>query len=267
MRLFTIFSYSWKANREISLGWALSGKRILVIGATGTIGIEISKTLAELGATLTLCGRSLGKLQELERQMPTEGHTYHIMYAENQFHEIDMFFKNLSMAGKFNHMVYAAGIMEMQAVRSISPIHVQKILEANFTSFALHVSAFRSPQVSESNEARSIVGVSSISAVSAEGGLSIYGASKAALESFVRTSSLELAREKIRINSIRLGLVESKMAARIRDITGITNHQRYPLGVGSPNDAANAVAFLLMKEADWITGTQLVVDGGYTSGN
>lgn len=254
-------------NRKISLGWALSGKRILVIGATGVIGIEISKTLAELGATLTLCGRSLGKLQDLKRQMPNEGHTYQIMSAENQFREIDLYFRDLSLAGKFNHLVSAAGIMDMQAVRAISPRHVQETIEANFTSFALQVSAFRSPQVSESNEARSIVGVSSISAVSAQGGLSIYGASKAALESFVRTSSVELAREKIRINSIRLGLVESKISSRIRDITGTTNPERYPLGIGSPKDAANAVAFLLMKEAGWITGTQVVVDGGYTSGN
>jgi NAD(P)-dependent dehydrogenase (short-subunit alcohol dehydrogenase family) len=102
-----------------------------------------------------------------------------------------------------------------------------------------------------------------------QAGRSVYSACKGALIGFTKSAAIELAREKIRINCVAPGLIETEGSADL--FNAVTPEQKqslvasHPLGLGRPADVAAAVAFLLADSGRWVTGTTLVVDGGYTA--
>jgi NAD(P)-dependent dehydrogenase (short-subunit alcohol dehydrogenase family) len=89
------------------------------------------------------------------------------------------------------------------------------------------------------------------------------------VSSLGRSLSLELAPERIRVNSVAAGIVETALTEELRRKVGQTAWQsieaEHPMGIGSADDVANAVLFLLSDASRWVTGTTLVVDGGYTA--
>jgi NAD(P)-dependent dehydrogenase (short-subunit alcohol dehydrogenase family) len=118
------------------------------------------------------------------------------------------------------------------------------------------------------NKEASIVFISSISGVKCGyiGG-AIYGATKGALEGFIKATALELAPKKIRVNSVVPGMVDTSLLNNcvVDEELLKLDKQRYPLKrYGKPEEVAYAVVFLLSPAASWITGTSLLMDGGYT---
>jgi NAD(P)-dependent dehydrogenase (short-subunit alcohol dehydrogenase family) len=109
--------------------------------------------------------------------------------------------------------------------------------------------------------------LSSVMAQVAQPALIGYCASKGAVESMVRAASLELAREGIRVNAVAPGVVRTEMAQKLEGLVGEDSmaaiERKHPLGLGEPLDVAYAVNYLLSPAARWVTGTSLVVDGGY----
>jgi NAD(P)-dependent dehydrogenase (short-subunit alcohol dehydrogenase family) len=115
----------------------------------------------------------------------------------------------------------------------------------------------------------SVVLISSIMGVVGAAGMSVYGASKAAVASLARSWAIEWAPRRIRVNAVAPGMVPSPMSdtilgslspAQVAAVQG-----RHPLGFGESKDVAYAVVFLLGPEAKWITGVVLPVDGGYSA--
>ena len=125
------------------------------------------------------------------------------------------------------------------------------------------------PSESELNGG-SVVFLSSTAASTGQAGISEYSASKAAIQGLSRSLSIELAKQKIRVNCISPGVVETKMLSEFQQ--GLTSEQfekirdRHPLGVGKTSDIVGPIAFLLSDYSSWITGVNLNVDGGYTIG-
>jgi NAD(P)-dependent dehydrogenase (short-subunit alcohol dehydrogenase family) len=113
---------------------------------------------------------------------------------------------------------------------------------------------------------RNLVFISTIAAQFGAKGFSAYSASKAALDALMRSLAVELAPE-VRANSVLPGAVRTPMTAGMFDDpdTAARLLRDYPLGVGEPRDAIDAVEFLLSDQSRWITGQQLVVDGGRTA--
>ena len=100
-------------------------------------------------------------------------------------------------------------------------------------------------------------------------GLSGYGASKGALIGLAKSLALEMARNRIRVNCVSPGYVRSAMANEIQETVGPEQfaaiEAMHPLGLGAADDVAHAIGFLLADTGRWITGSNLVVDGGYTA--
>jgi len=115
----------------------------------------------------------------------------------------------------------------------------------------------------------SIVFLSSVSGLVGDSGLAAYSASKSALIGLCRSLAIELAPSGTRVNCVVPGLVRSEMASRMEGSISSDRMAdvvaKHPLGIGEPLDVAQAIAFLLADSSKWITGTALVVDGGYTA--
>jgi NAD(P)-dependent dehydrogenase (short-subunit alcohol dehydrogenase family) len=104
-----------------------------------------------------------------------------------------------------------------------------------------------------------VVLISSAASLVGEKGNALYTASKGALDAYMKSAAIELA-PKCRVNSILPGMVEGGMSEAVRKAA-----ENYPLGIGRPEHVASAVEYLLSDEARWITGQQVVVDGGYSA--
>jgi len=115
----------------------------------------------------------------------------------------------------------------------------------------------------------SIINVGSIYGIVGVSGSAIYSMTKGGLISLTKSLALELAPKKIRVNTISAGMTDTDLTQRIFDKLGSQQEERmklmHPFGFGKPEDVAGGIAYLASDDARWITGTVLVIDGGYTA--
>jgi NAD(P)-dependent dehydrogenase (short-subunit alcohol dehydrogenase family) len=109
--------------------------------------------------------------------------------------------------------------------------------------------------------------VASIAGLIGQPGNIVYGASKAAMIGATRGLAMELLRDNIRVNCVAPALVETAMAEKTRNSMTPAQFQyivdQHPMGIGKPEDVANAIAFLLSDSARWVNAVCLPVEGGY----
>lgn len=220
----------------------LSGKRILLIGGSAGIDRAINNQLTELGASVFV-------YENFDTET-TEGSIKDLV-KEN---------------GVFDGVVFAIVHSDFKPLQFVKPSNVREILNDNFELF---VEVMRSlKKVKGLNNGASVVAMSSISSIRAMKAKMAFCASKAALDAAVRCLAVELADKGIRINSVQKGGVDVDLEKpHIQDITSINEgatEKSSPLGISKAEEVANVVAFLLSDAAKTITGTSIVIDGGYT---
>ena len=160
-----------------------------------------------------------------------------------------------------HHFVHMAGVFKVGALRSLSCEQAQEMFRVNFFAAAEMVKVL-SAKKTNSDYLRSVILVSTVSSGWGVRGFQYYGASRAAVDAFVRGMALELA-PRIRINSLRLGALENERGAPDLLSAAAATH---PLGLGSGEDVASVIEFLISDGARWITGQNLTVDGGWSCG-
>lgn len=244
------------------------GKKILVTGASSGIGRAISIELSRRGAGLILLGRDRDRLSETAELLGSAD--YHIICLDLKEHSA-ILTKIMELSqdiGRIYGLCHSAGIEETLPLSSCKPESVKSMLDINVISGIELARAVCRRDVME-EAGGSILFISSISALIGMPGHIAYSASKGAISAAVRSMALELARRKIRVNTLSPGLVRTQMTTtslsmlskqQVKDIEA-----GFPLGVGSPEDVARAAVFLLAPQNSWITGTDLVIDGGYTA--
>ncbi|WP_046072682.1 SDR family NAD(P)-dependent oxidoreductase [Pseudomonas synxantha] len=245
--------------------FSLQGKHILVTGASSGIGREVAVWLSTQGARITLVARDTLRLEETLQRLEGTGHTLAVVDFLSEPDVSGWMKKIAKETAPFDGLVHAAGIQAPMPIRATSLSHWEKIISTNLTSSFSLIKAFRQKGVCQSDS--SIVLISSVMAKVGEPALMGYCASKGAVESMVRAAAIELAREGIRVNCVAPGVVKTEMAETLKDLVGggamEIIAQKHPLGFGTPADVAYAVNYLLSPAARWVTGTALVVDGGY----
>jgi len=242
-----------------------SEKFFLVTGASSGIGEATALLLDKLGARLILVGRDSKKLSNLNEKLQKK---HHITLEQDITLWTDIK-KDLKVLCQKNStldgIVHCAGQHLVKPFKFINEKNIDEIFDANVKSTFHLIQAFR--QKACCSENASIVLLSSVVSQVGQVGVSLYAASKGSTESLAKCLALELAPENIRVNCIAPGVVNTKMTTslfeKLDDEQAGKIKSMHPLGLGEPDDIANGVAFLLSSRSRWITGTSLVIDGGY----
>lgn len=246
----------------------LTGARVLVTGASSGIGRATAILLSRLGADVVLNGRKADRLAETAALLEGQRHRVAPFDLDN-FDQIDGWLKELVREnGPFQGLVHAAGSQSMAPVTRLMSKQVRAQLTTNLESALALAKSFGAPEVCP-GPGGSLVFLSSVLATVGSRGRTLYAATKGAIEGLVPSLALELAPRKVRVNGVAPSFVRTPMMAEIERFWSEAQRaeveRSHPLGIGQPDDIAQVCAFLLSPAANWVTGTILVADGGFSA--
>lgn len=246
----------------------LADKRILVTGASSGIGRSFAIQASTLGATLILWGRNSERLEDTYQSLSGTGHEYHVFDITNYKAAEQIITKSVTERKKISGFVHCAGIERTMPMKISTPEVFKEIFEINvFAGFEIARLISRKNIVDP--DGASFIFLSSVKGKLGDPGKVAYCSSKSALLSGVRAMALELARKKIRCNCVLPGIVATPMTERLFENIPPEAKQKiiedHPLGIGNPEDVSNLICFLVSDQARWITGSEYIIDGGYSA--
>lgn len=239
--------------------FSLEGKRVLVTGASSGIGKAVAQECAKCGAQLVLTARNEERLKATLDSLEGEGHSMIIADLTSQEELVALVGQLETLDG----VVLCAGINDKSIIKFLNQEHVDKMLTTNFTS-PVFLSQMLTKKKKLSKES-SIVFISSISAFYPSVSNAMYASSKAALSQFAKVLALELMPQKIRVNCIEPAFVETGMLNKY-EISDKMDEIRANAPFGrflEPKEVALAVIYLLSDATKLVTGSNLVMDGGF----
>jgi NAD(P)-dependent dehydrogenase (short-subunit alcohol dehydrogenase family) len=246
----------------------LEGKRILVTGASSGIGKAFAQRAASLGASLIIFGRNVERLEETYNSLLGEGHEYYSIDLTD-FSNLEQIIRaSVAYAGTINGFVHSAGVEKTLPFKATTPLLFREIFEINvFAGFEIARILARKNIVDPSGA--SYIFISSVTGKLGDPGKVAYSSSKSALLAGVKSMALELAIKKIRCNCVLPGIVVTEMVNNLFNSIPPEAKQKiidkHPLGLGKPEDVASLMCFLISDQAKWITGSEYIIDGGYSA--
>lgn len=246
-----------------------NGKNYIIVGATSGIGEACARLLADHDSNLVIVGRNKEKLKVLQSEL--SGNILPVCYDLNHLENL----KSVYCVCKENRikldgMVYSAGVDGTWPIKVNSVAAMQQMMNVNCFAFVELGKYFYSKRYS--NDGASIVAISSLASLTAEVGMAAYSASKAALNSVVKTMSKEFVRRKIRVNAVLPGGVNTPMAQQKGMLLdGLKSEdeaaairEEQPLGMIPAAVIAEQVQYLLSDKAIYTTGELITISGGRT---
>jgi NAD(P)-dependent dehydrogenase (short-subunit alcohol dehydrogenase family) len=246
----------------------LQGRSYLVTGAASGIGRAVTVVLARLGARLLCTDIDEQGLAKTMTQLSGAGHAGHPFDLVN-VEGIGSWLGEVCAAfGKLHGFVHAGGVPCVCPVKGLSLEKLRDVIRVNGESGFALAKTFVGPKVYAGSRG-SLVFISSVLSLVGSPASAAYAMSKGAVNAMARALALEFAGRDIRVNAVAPGFVKTPMfdktSAGWDDAQRASVEALHPLGLGEAEDVANAAAFLLADESRWITGTVLVVYGGYTA--
>ena len=247
----------------------LTGKRILVTGATGGMGSQTSIQLSRLGAQVVLCDIKMEALERVYEKLEGSGHA---MYCLN-LHDIDaiedLIKRIVDEQGKLSGFAHCAGIAPMRPLKMTKKEDIISVMDANLFSFIEIVRSLTKKD--RFQDEGSIVAISSTASIQGKQSKVAYSASKAALDGVIRCLVCDLKKKRIRVNSVMPCWVNTRMYTDYIDQYPDTFEvqeikEKQHIGVTEPIEVANTIAFLLSDAARTITGTSILIDDGMMQG-
>ena len=249
--------------------FTLEGRKILITGASSGIGKAVAKRASELGAQCVINGRDETRLNTTRSELTGEGHKAIAMSLTPENCK-ELITKAVALVGPFNGFVHCAGIEKTMPFRMTELSDLHEIMSVNLDAFWEITRELVKKKNHEPGKL-SIVGISSVTALHGSAGNSAYAASKGALISLIKSLASEYAGQKIRFNCVSPGYVETPMLDNIKRLYKTEEEfeqaivKKHALGLGTPEDVANAVVYLLSNASRWVTGSVMNVNGGYLS--
>lgn len=243
--------------------FSLEEKTILVTGASSGIGQASAIECSRLGAKVIVCGRNKERIEQTLELLEGNGH----ISFEGDLLEEEVIEKLVKEIPKVDGIVLSAGKGLTLPFQFCTREKFDDIFNINFFSPVELLRLLTKKK--KLNQNCSVVFIVSIGGTRRFSvGNSIYGTAKAALQTMVRFSALELASKKIRVNGICPGMVNTPLIQKgtLSSEQLKSDMEKYPLKrYGEPEDIAHGVIYLLSDAASWVTGTSLVIDGGVTA--
>jgi NAD(P)-dependent dehydrogenase (short-subunit alcohol dehydrogenase family) len=242
----------------------LHNKTILVTGASSGIGRQIAMSISNMGGCLVITGRNEDRLLDTFKNLKSAGHQYFVADLTNE-NDLQEMVKKIPM---LDGIVHCAGIVKPYPIKFLSKEKIKETFSVNYEAqVELMAQITRQKKL---NKQASIVFISSVSSAHPHKGGALYAGSKAALESFSKVIALEFYTSGIRSNCIAAAMVKTPMydySEKNASKETMDEHiKKYPLGLGEPDDVANAAVFLLADASKWITGSTITLDGGFLLG-
>ena len=233
----------------------------LITGASSGVGRQLAVLLSK-SFRVILNGRDLEALNETKNRCEGMPLIWQCDLSKTTEIESSLGAWILDNEVSISGFVHSAGVMKMFPLRSLSVDNLDEVYSVNVFAPAMIVKTLNSKRINGKN-LRSVVFISSNISNRGAASFSVYGSSKSALDGLMRNLSVELA-PSVRVNSILPGGMITEMTKEIfsDDSRKKEIEKSYPLGIGTPEDIAPSVAFLLSDDAGWITGQQITVDGG-----
>lgn len=238
---------------------------ILLTGATSGIGFETLKQLIGDGHSVYAIGRDFSKIDSFVQSNKNQIFTFSFDF--NDVNQIGELFSRFILDNlKFDGLIHCAGVEETIPLTLYSPNKIKNIFDINVFSGIELLRHFTKKKYS--NDGSSIVFLSSVMGVLGQPGKIGYCATKAALLGIVKSSALEFAKRKIRVNAVLPGIINTPMT---RSLFSQMNEgqikqieEMHPLGFGEVQDVVPTILFLVSNKARWITGQSFIIDGGYS---
>lgn len=250
--------------------FSLEGQTVLITGASSGIGQVCAVACSQAGARVLACGRNETRLQETLAQLDNQHLKHRTLLMElNHPGAVDAIMRTLQDEGvRIDGFVHCAGVSTTLPLRNFKPEQMQQMFSTNVTA-ALYLAKWLTKKKFVPANGQSIVLISSVMGNLGESGKHMYSATKGALQAAARSLAVELAPKKIRVNTISPGVVDTLMSQNAvysrNEEARKAIEEMHPLGLGRPDDVAAVVLFMLSSASRWITGVNLVADGGYSS--
>jgi NAD(P)-dependent dehydrogenase (short-subunit alcohol dehydrogenase family) len=249
--------------------FSLHGRHILVTGAASGIGRQTAITLSQHGATLTLLSRREEQLQEMVSLL-TEPEKHAAFPLDVTRYEAleEVIGAAVQKAGGVSGFVHSAGMEMTKPLAMLKPQNYEEVFAVNVIA-GFELAKILAKKKYAAQAPASFVFIASVVSTVGQPAKIAYSSSKGALIAGVKSMALELAPKRIRVNAISPAVIETEMSRQWINHLSLEEKERmiqqHPLGLGTTEDVANACLFLLSEAARWITGTNLIVDGGYSA--
>lgn len=242
--------------------FSLEGKTILVTGASSGIGRATAIACSQMGAVVVVTGRNEPRLQETLDALEGSGHQMIVADIAND-DQIDYLVDQIPA---INGLVNNAGITETCPTQFIKRDKLNRVMEVN--TIAPILLTQRILKKKKLGKGGSIVFTCSISGTRVcVGGNVLYSASKGAIHGFMKNAALDLAHKGIRVNDVCPGMIDTHIldAGTISEEQLEIEAQRYPMKrFGKPEEVAYGIIYLLSDASSFVTGSSIVIDGGFT---
>ncbi len=247
--------------------FSLENKVIVITGASSGIGRQCAISCSNMRAKVVLIARNEERLKDTLSFLEGEDHLFYSLDI-SKFSEIESVIKDVvNKLGKISGFIHSAGIELTKPLKVMKPEDYQELFDLNVISGFEFARVITKKKFADHN--LSLVFISSIMSKLGQAGKIGYCSSKSAVIGGVRAMSLELAVKQFRVNAISPAVVKTEMSEKLYENLSENEQNKittmHPLGLGNPVDVANACIYLLSDASKWITGTNMIVDGGYSA--
>ena len=247
----------------------LKGRVAVVTGGNGGIGLGMARGLAQAGAAVAIAGRNKGKSEAAAAELTKLGVKTVVLEVDvtDEAQCRKMAADTVARLGRLDILVNNAGINVRKGAHEISLAEWRRVIDTNLTS-ALTCSQAAYPEMVKAGGGK-IINIGSMLSIFGAGFAPAYGASKGGIVQLTKSLASGWAKDNIQCNAVLPGWIDTDLTQNARkEVSGLNSMvlMRTPARRwGEPNDLSGIAVFLASKASDFITGTAIPVDGGYSA--